>query len=105
MRQNARQQIAQLVQTYNAIPKEERPLLTEANVLHQFITPLLSALGWPIDHPARCKYELSTQTGRPGLVPAPLPATDPPPANACAMNCMRLSPICIAFLAPTSPTF
>ncbi len=67
-RQLARQQIEDLVKKYNAIAEEERPYLTEANVLHQFIDPLLRALGWPMDDPARCKYELNTQTGRPDVV-------------------------------------
>ncbi|HRQ39161.1 MAG TPA: hypothetical protein PLD25_14720 [Chloroflexota bacterium] len=56
------------MQKYNAIPNAERPSLTETNVLHQFISPLLSALGWPIADPARCQFELSTQTGRPNVV-------------------------------------
>ncbi len=34
-RQQARQEIEKLIQVYRAIPKEERPYLTEANVLHQ----------------------------------------------------------------------
>ncbi|MCP4358113.1 MAG: hypothetical protein GY796_08885 [Chloroflexi bacterium] len=67
-RQLARQQIEELVQRYNTIDKAARPSLTEANVLHQFIDPLLRALGWPIDDHNRCKYELSTQTGRPDIV-------------------------------------
>ncbi len=46
-RQQARQQIEKLIQQYDAIPDAERPNLTEANVLHQFIDPLLQALGFP----------------------------------------------------------
>ncbi|WP_420629830.1 Eco57I restriction-modification methylase domain-containing protein [Candidatus Leptofilum sp.] len=70
-RQQARQQIEELIQQYEKIPKAERPNLTEANVLHQFIDPLLQALGWPINDPARCKYELNTQVGRPDVVLLP----------------------------------
>lgn len=70
-RQQARQQIEQLIKQYDAIPKAERPSLTEANVLHQFIDPLLRALGWPMHDPHRCKYELSTQVGRPDVVLLP----------------------------------
>ncbi|MCC6602534.1 MAG: N-6 DNA methylase [Anaerolineae bacterium] len=70
-RQQARQQIEQLIKQYDAIPKAERPNLTEANVLHQFIDPLLRALGWPMHDPHRCKYELSTQVGRPDVVLLP----------------------------------
>ncbi|WP_420645518.1 Eco57I restriction-modification methylase domain-containing protein [Candidatus Leptofilum sp.] len=70
-RQQARQQIEQLIKQYEAISKAERPNLTEANVLHQFIDPLLQALGWPINDPARCKYELNTQVGRPDVVLLP----------------------------------
>lgn len=70
-RQQARQQIEHLIQQYKAIPEAERPNLTEANVLHQFIDPLLQALGWPIKDPSRCKYELSTQVGRPDVVLLP----------------------------------
>lgn len=42
-RQLARDQIAQLAQKYKAIPEAERPSLTEANVLRQFISPCLLA--------------------------------------------------------------
>ena len=70
-RQQARQQIEALIQKYKAIPAAERPNLTEANVLHQFIKPLLEALGWPMTDPHRCKYELNTQVGRPDVVLLP----------------------------------
>ena len=70
--QQARQQIQTLINTYKGLSQQDRLLLTEANVIHQFINPLLSALGWPIHQPQRFKYELSTQAGRPDmtLIPA-----------------------------------
>jgi len=42
--------------------------MSETNVVRQFIVRLLEeVLGWPIKDPARYKYELVTQVGRPDL--------------------------------------
>jgi len=65
-RQQAQQQIEDLIQKYKAIPKAERPNLTEANVLHQFIDPLLRALGWP---PCQPQMQADTTKGRHGGLP------------------------------------
>jgi hypothetical protein len=45
----------------------QRKEITEAGVIHQFLDPLLEALGWPINDPARYKYELGTLAGRPDM--------------------------------------
>ncbi|HEY84297.1 MAG TPA: N-6 DNA methylase [Chloroflexi bacterium] len=59
--------IQQLIRKYNALSEEDRNATTEASVVHQFIVPLFEALGWPVQDPARYKYELSTQAGRPDM--------------------------------------
>lgn len=43
----ARQQIANLIDRYRALDEATRKTTSEASVVHQFITPLLEALGWP----------------------------------------------------------
>lgn len=67
----ARAEIAQLIDKYRAMSAQDKKLITEAGVVHQFIDPLLAALGWPIDDPARYKYELHTQAGRPDMTLLP----------------------------------
>ncbi len=67
----ARARIGQLIDRYRAMSAQDKRLITEAGVVHQFIDPLLEALGWPIDDPARYKYELHTQAGRPDMTLLP----------------------------------
>ncbi len=67
----AKAEIEALVKKYRAIKESDRKTTTEANVVHQFIDPLLRALGWPIGDPARYKYELNTQAGRPDMTLIP----------------------------------
>jgi len=67
MQSQAKIIIQQLIEKYNAISEEDRKATTEANVVHQFIVPLFESLGWPTQDPARYKYELSTQAGRPDM--------------------------------------
>lgn len=65
--EKARARIRQLVEQYRGLNANARKTITEAGVTHQFIDPLLETLGWPIKDPARFKYELNTQAGRPDL--------------------------------------
>jgi hypothetical protein len=67
----ARVRIGQLIDKYRGMSAQEKKLITESGVVHQFIDPLLAALGWPIDDPARYKYELHTQAGRPDMTLLP----------------------------------
>ena len=67
----ARAAIGQLIDKYRAMSAQDKKLITEAGVVHQFIDPLLAALGWPIHDPARYKYELHTQAGRPDMTLIP----------------------------------
>lgn len=68
----ARQQIKTLIDKYRSLAESERKALSEANVVHQFVVPLLETLGWPTQDPARYRYELQTVAGRPDmtLIPA-----------------------------------
>ncbi|MBI3959551.1 MAG: hypothetical protein HY328_12150, partial [Chloroflexi bacterium] len=67
----ARTRIGELIDRYRAMSSQDKKLITEAGVVHQFIDPLLAALGWPIHDPARYKYELHTQAGRPDMTLLP----------------------------------
>jgi hypothetical protein len=67
----ARQRIKQLIQKYKKLTEGEKKVTTESSVVHQFVDPLLEALGWPIKDPARYKYEFSTQAGRPDMILLP----------------------------------
>ena len=67
----SRQQIERLIQRFNNLGAEGRKTVTEANVVRQFIDPLLAALGWPIGDPQRYKYELYTEAGRPDITLLP----------------------------------
>jgi hypothetical protein len=68
---HARQQIETLITRYRALDEATRKTTSEASVVNQFITPLLEALGWPVHDPARFKYELNTQVGRPDMTLLP----------------------------------
>jgi hypothetical protein len=41
----ARQEISKLIEKYPVIPKPNRQTITEAGVVHQFLDPMLQALG------------------------------------------------------------
>jgi len=65
--EQAREQIRELIEKRRAMSEEDRQSITEESVVHQFVDPLLEALGWPIREPERCKYELNTEAGRPDI--------------------------------------
>lgn len=67
----AQQQIKSLIETYRRLSESDRATLSEANVVHQFVEPLLTALGWPVKDPQRFKYELNTYAGRPDMTLIP----------------------------------
>ncbi|MCC7448038.1 MAG: hypothetical protein IT324_11520, partial [Anaerolineae bacterium] len=68
----ARAALQALLRDFHAIPAHERREMSEASVVRQFIDRLFGeVLGWPIKDPARYKYELSTQAGRPDLTLIP----------------------------------
>jgi hypothetical protein len=64
----ARQQIEKLIHTYKKLTDDQKKVTSESSVVHQFLDPLLEALGWPVKDPHRYKYELSTQVGRPDMI-------------------------------------
>ncbi|HEX9925154.1 MAG TPA: DNA methyltransferase, partial [Anaerolineae bacterium] len=66
-RSQAQAEISQLIDRYRALSDTDRKTTTEASVVHQFINPLLRALGWPVEDTKLFKYELSTQAGRPDM--------------------------------------
>ncbi|MBI1258032.1 MAG: hypothetical protein GC204_11225 [Chloroflexi bacterium] len=64
----ARRNLEALIADYERLSDDERRQMSEASVVRQFIDRLLDeVLGWPIRDPARYKYELHTQAGRPDL--------------------------------------
>jgi hypothetical protein len=67
----ARNKIHKLVEKYRVMTQDEKKGITEAGVAHQFLDPLFEALGWPVQDPARYKYELSTRAGRPDMTLIP----------------------------------
>ena len=68
----ARRNLEALIQKYDQMSPEDRAQMTEASVVRQFIDLLLrDVLGWPIEDPARYKYELATQAGRPDITLIP----------------------------------
>ncbi len=67
----SRDKIGQLIAKYQKMPREDRVRISEAGVVHQFLDPLLEALGWPIQDPQHYKYELFTQGGRPDMTLIP----------------------------------
>lgn len=68
----ARQALQRLLDDYHRLTREDLAQMTEANVVRQFIDRLLrDVLGWPIEDPARYKYELATQAGRPDITLIP----------------------------------
>src|SRR5512139_3504325 len=50
---------------------EDRVRISEAGVVHQFLDPLLEALGWPVQDPQHYKYELFLLGGRPDMTLIP----------------------------------
>jgi predicted type IV restriction endonuclease len=68
----ARQRLQALLDEYHKLSDDERRQMSEASVVRQFIDRLLSeVLGWPITNPARYKYEMHTQAGRPDMTLIP----------------------------------
>ncbi|MAS34817.1 MAG: hypothetical protein CL610_12475 [Anaerolineaceae bacterium] len=68
----AKRALQTLIDQYNRMTEADRLQMTEASVVRQFIDRLLEeVLGWPIKEPARYKYELSTQAGRPDITLIP----------------------------------
>jgi predicted type IV restriction endonuclease len=63
--------IANLIEKYRKLDDAARKTISEAGVVNQFVCPLLTALGWPIGDPARYKYELHTEVGRPDMTLIP----------------------------------
>ncbi len=70
--QTARRHLQDLLTKYERMTEAERRQLTEDGVIRQFIDILLrDVLGWPIEDPARYKYEVHTQAGRPDVTLLP----------------------------------
>lgn len=70
--QTARDNLHRLLDKYEAMSESDRRLITEDGVIRQFIDILLrDVLGWPIEDPARYKYELRTDVGRPDVTLIP----------------------------------
>lgn len=68
-KQARRGKLIALNQKYYALPEEERLLLSERDVIEQFVRPFLGdVLGFPIDDPVRYRTEVRTTTGRPDIV-------------------------------------
>lgn len=71
--QDARQKLQTLIADYDKLMHNKGlDALTERDVIQQFITPLFrDVLGWPMEDPARLKYEYHTEIGRPDLILLP----------------------------------
>ncbi len=70
--EQARHNLRGLLEAYKNLSADDRAQMTEASVVRQFIDRLLrDVLGWPIEDPARYKYELATQAGRPDITLIP----------------------------------
>src|SRR5256885_4434 len=70
--QQARQHLQTLIAKFNALSADDRKQMSEASVVRQFIDILLrDVLGWPIEDPARYRYEQVTQVGRPDMMLTP----------------------------------
>ncbi|MCX9079525.1 MAG: N-6 DNA methylase, partial [Candidatus Methanoperedens sp.] len=68
----ARAALQQLLDDFYALSDDDRRRMSEASVVRQFVDRLLEeVLGWPIKDPARYKYEMNTQAGRPDLTLLP----------------------------------
>jgi hypothetical protein len=64
----ARGNLRALLDDFDRLTADERKTMSEASVVRQFVDRLLEeVLGWPIKDPARYKYEMNTQVGRPDL--------------------------------------
>ena len=69
---DARQRLQALIADFSRLSPDERKQMSEASLVRQFIDHLLEeVLGWPTRDPARYKYELVTQVGRPDLTLIP----------------------------------
>src|SRR5579859_5114786 len=70
--QQAKQNLRALIDKYRALSVDDRKAMSEASVVRQFIDILLrDVLGWPIEDPARYRYEQVTQVGRPDMMLTP----------------------------------
>ncbi len=68
----ARRNLEALIEKFNRMSPEDRAQMSEASVVRQFIDLLFrDVLGWEIENPARYKYELHTQAGRPDMTLIP----------------------------------
>lgn len=65
---SARRALQSLLADFEKLSPDDRKTMSEASVVRQFVDRLLAeVLGWPIKDPARYKYEMHTQAGRPDL--------------------------------------
>ncbi|MBN1286275.1 MAG: hypothetical protein JXB47_12830, partial [Anaerolineae bacterium] len=65
----ARAALETLVKDFERLTDEQREQMSEASVVRQFVDRLFGeVLGWPIQDPARYKYEHTTVAGRPDIV-------------------------------------
>jgi predicted type IV restriction endonuclease len=68
----ARTNLQDLIKRFNALTADTRKEMSEASVVRKFIDILLrDVLGWPIEDPARYRYEQVTQVGRPDMMLTP----------------------------------
>ncbi|MCD4685485.1 MAG: N-6 DNA methylase [Anaerolineae bacterium] len=65
---DAKVALKKLIDKYHALDPARRDEMTETDVVHQFITPLLGdVLGWPVGDPERYQFERRTEVGRPDI--------------------------------------
>ncbi len=68
----AKKNLQALIEKYKLLSADDRKQMSEASVVRQFIDILLrDVLGWPIEDPARYRYEQVTQVGRPDMMLTP----------------------------------
>lgn len=65
--EQAKKIITELIADYRRLDEIARKQMSEADVIHNVILPLLEALNWPIRDPSRFKQELYTEAGRPDM--------------------------------------
>jgi hypothetical protein len=68
----ARTALKALLKDFNRLTPDDRRQMSETSIVHQFIDRLFEeVLGWPVKDPARYKYELYTESGRPDMILTP----------------------------------
>lgn len=68
----AKHNLSALIDKFNRLSTDDRKQMSEASVVRQFIDILLrDVLDWPIEDPARYRYEQVTQAGRPDMMLTP----------------------------------